>query len=263
MGNKTVSQEDAITRKKEGIRNLNKLLESHINSGISDSYKKAYNISSWINAYTNYLRFENHFLPTKNIAYSRGDIVKVNFGYNVGNELGGIHYAVVIDNNNKHRSGMITVIPLSSTKERVYERDVDLGIDLYRQLNSKLTTLHKNAREETDNLNNLLQFIQDMTSSSSTQTESGNDDKAIQLLEQVSNQRSELLQKIDQLQKMKEEIDRMKTGSIAKIEQITSISKMRILDPKQTGNVLHNISLSSNSMQLINDKIMELFIYSK
>ena len=264
MGNKKISKEDAIKRKKQGIRSLNGLLESYINSDNEKLYKKAFNISSWIHSYTNYLYFESCFIPAKNIAYKRGDVVKVNLGYNVGNELGGIHYAVVIDKENKHHSGMITIVPLSSRKDRIYKRDIDLGNDLYKQLNNKLTTLKKSANEENEKLEKLIQLIEVMAKNQLPDKNANktNVEKAEQVFEQIRIQQTELLQEIELLKNMQSEIDRMKTGSIAKVEQITSISKIRILDPKQTGDVLHNISLSATSMKLINSRLQELYLFN-
>ncbi|MBQ2800996.1 MAG: type II toxin-antitoxin system PemK/MazF family toxin [Lachnospiraceae bacterium] len=64
--------------------------------------------------------------------YKRGDIVSLNFVFNVGSEHGGLHYAVVLDNDNKQSSPVITVIPLSSGSEScTYDRDVFLGNHFY------------------------------------------------------------------------------------------------------------------------------------
>ena len=54
----------------------------------------------------------------KSIAYKRGDIVKLNFGFNIGSEYGGLHYAIVINNKNPHSSSVVTVIPLTSQKNQ-------------------------------------------------------------------------------------------------------------------------------------------------
>lgn len=255
MGDKKISMEDAIKRKKDGIKKLNGLLESYINSNDEDKYKKAFNIASWIRAYSNYLHFESCFVPAKNIAYKRGDVVKVNFGYNLGNELGGIHYAVVIDKENKHRSGMLTIVPLSSRKNRVYERDIDLGNDLYKQLNNKLATLTQNASDELNDVHELMSLIK-----LAEDTDDSPQTEVLKIREKIIGKQEALYEKITLLEKMRHEIEGMKTGSIAKIEQITSISKMRIIDPKQTGNVLHNISLSATSMKLINARLKHLYI---
>lgn len=263
MGNKKVSKDEVIQRKKQGIRSLNDLLESFINSNNEDMYKKGFNIASWIHSYVNYLHFEKKFIPTKNIAYKRGDVIKVNLGYNVGNELGGIHYAVVIDKDNKHRSGMITIIPLSSKKDKVYERDIDLGNDLYKQLNNKLRTLKMSAYKEKEKAETLIDLVVNILSPYEPDEELSEDEarNVEKILDQMQAQGNDLDYKIALLKNMHEEIKRMKTGSIAKIEQITSISKMRIIDPKNTGGVLHNISLSADSMKLINSKLRELYFF--
>lgn len=66
---------------------------------------------------------------------------------------------------------------------------------------------------------------------------------------------------IDVNKKIMREISNMKKGSIAHVDQITTISKMRIYNPKSTGDALYNIKLSNESLTLIDNKIKELFTY--
>ena len=54
----------------------------------------------------------------------------------------------------------------------------------------------------------------------------------------------------------------MKNGSIALINQITTISKQRIYNPKSDMDVLADIKLSNNSLNLIDAKIKKLFMKS-
>ena len=61
---------------------------------------------------------------------------------------------------------------------------------------------------------------------------------------------------------MKKEISQMKNGSIALINQITTISKQRIYNPKSDVDVLADIKLSNNSLNLIDTKIKKLFMKS-
>ena len=51
----------------------------------------------------------------------------------------------------------------------------------------------------------------------------------------------------------------MKKGSIAIVEQITTISKMRIFDPKTSQGVLSGIRLSDKGLNALDEKIKELF----
>lgn len=53
----------------------------------------------------------------------------------------------------------------------------------------------------------------------------------------------------------------MKESSIALVNQITTISKIRIYDPRGTHDVLSGISLTKESMDKINQKIKELYVF--
>ena len=89
-------------------------------------------LKEWLEIWSKYLDFENTFDPKRLIYYKRGDIVLVQFGYNVGNELCGVHYAVVVEKNNNHTRGLVTVVPLSSldddkTEDDLHKSEVFLG----------------------------------------------------------------------------------------------------------------------------------------
>ncbi|OCN03557.1 hypothetical protein A4S06_05195 [Erysipelotrichaceae bacterium MTC7] len=58
--------------------------------------------------------------PIKYQTYKRGQIVSVDFGKGVGNELSGIHFAIVLTKKDSNFNGVLTVIPLSSKSKRYY-----------------------------------------------------------------------------------------------------------------------------------------------
>ena len=76
---KELTKESVIQNKKESIKTLNKMLEFFINDPTGKHLKKANLISYWIKDYVKMIGFEEAFDPTKNIAYKRGNIVKLNF----------------------------------------------------------------------------------------------------------------------------------------------------------------------------------------
>jgi mRNA-degrading endonuclease toxin of MazEF toxin-antitoxin module len=89
-------------------------------------------IIDWIIKWSRYLRLESTFKPEYIPRYKRGDIVYVDFGFNVGNEYGGIHYAAVLEVHNHKGNGNIIIIPLTSldtdkTKDDVPSSDLYLG----------------------------------------------------------------------------------------------------------------------------------------
>ena len=138
-------------------------------------------------------------------------------GFNIGSELGGLHYCVVIDKKNNRKSPVITVIPLSSKKtDKINKNSIFLGNDIYNKLSKKSYILLQNSKEQTEN---------------------------VKLAEKINK-----------------EIQKMKYGSIAIINQIRVISKQRIYDPKTEFDILNGIKLSDENLNLIDDKMKKMFI---
>lgn len=96
------------------MTDLEKALDNLKNSILLLPEKKQSILAAWINKWAKLLKqeqtFKPHFLPY----YKRGHIVYADFGFNVGNEFGGIHYAVVVEDNNNKYNGNVIVVPLTS-----------------------------------------------------------------------------------------------------------------------------------------------------
>ena len=73
----------------------------HMRYLVNEKYKNAALLTYWLFDYLRYLQMEDTFNPRFNIKYQRGQIVYVNFGYRIGSELGGCHYAIVLDVKNE------------------------------------------------------------------------------------------------------------------------------------------------------------------
>lgn len=278
------SKEDVIQNKKQAIKSLNKLLEGYINAPNDSRLKKANLISYWIKDYVRMIDFEEKFDPTKNISYKRGNIVKVDFGFNIGAEYGGLHYGIILDNNNAHNSPVVTVIPLTSMKsdKEPHFNSVDLGNEIYRSLKIKYDTISKALKDEQEEIKNeltLFKVLVDLTTQTTEELKTGelDDQRFEQKLSDAEKYltASTKLQSIweekekhnkeqqDYLNKIGLEIARMKEGSIALVNQITTISKMRIFDPRNLKGVLSGISLSEENMEKINEKMKNLYIFER
>ena len=279
---KEFTKDDVIQNKKEAIKSLNRMLEGFVNDPTGNHLKKANLLSYWIKDYVRMINFEENFNPTRNIAYKRGNIIKIQFGFNIGSEYGGLHYGIVLDNKNAHNSPVITVIPLTSARENrtLHSNSVNLGNDIYRLLKLKYDTIDKALKEEQQDIEETLSLFDSML----TLTQ-----KSVKELDECDINSNEFDQKLivakDQLAALKKlqatweeksdhnkeqqeylekiglEISRMKEGSIALVNQITTISKMRIFDPRNLKGVLAGISLSEENMEKINEKMKELYIF--
>ena len=267
---KPFTKEEVIQNKKGAIKSLNALLEHYINDPSPGAHlKKANLISYWLKEYVYLIDFEEKFDPTKNIAYKRGNVVKLNFGFNPGREYGGLHYGIVIDKHNDHNSPVLTVIPLTSQKEgkAVHKNSVELGNDLYRMLKIKYDTISKALQDEQQEIGTMLSFIQEAihlaeSNQALDSTDTSTYSKTAQELRiHVEEKQQHNAEQLTYLTRISNEISRMKEGSIALVNLITTVSKIRIDDPRNTAGVLSGISLSAENMDKVNEKLKELYFF--
>lgn len=279
---KEFTKEDVIQNKKNAIKSLNGLMEYYINDSSGKHLKKANILSYWLQDFVQYIYKEEKFDPTKNISYKRGNIVKLNFGFNVGSEYGGLHYGVVLDNKNDHNSPVLTVVPLTSIKDRkgIHSNSIELGNELYRLLKLKYDTISKSLKEEQEEISNglaLFKALEGITARIGQELdefEQGSEEFNQKLVEarrylDISQQLKATWREKERhnreqqeyLYKIGLEISRMKEGSVALVNQITTVSKMRIFDPRNLKGVLSGISLSEENMEKINQKVKDLYVF--
>ncbi len=202
--------------------------------------KRASLLAYWLKTYIHFVRAEDSFLPQSVPRLKRGQIVHVDFGYRVGKEFGGLHYAVVIDNRNDLKSNIVTVVPLMSLKEN-YKGNRFTAVlpdGIYPHL-------HKKAEGLLEEANILLQEFPKIENDSAK-------NKAKLLAAKLLQNRAT---------KMIKEIGHLKQGSVASISQITAISKMRIKSPHNKEDALYELRLSARDMEIINNKIKELYLF--
>lgn len=216
------------------ISSWNDLHNTLIKSETEKISSKSDKLSFWLETFSKYQNDEAFFKPVWRPKYKRGDIIKADFGFNVGREYGGLHYAIVIDKNNARSADVLTVIPLTSKKsdKPIHPRNVDLGDEIYQKLYQK--------------------YLYEFEHSLSDVRIENNDNEKICISISIDEK---------PMNKIMDEIKQMKKGSIALIEQITTISKMRIHNPQNTTDVLYGIRLSDDALDKVNNKLKELFVF--
>lgn len=226
--NESELRDSAIEHKNNSLNRLDLSFVKHIESG---DYKKSHLLAYWINDFAVYHDEENAFNISKSGIYSRGDIIKVNLGFNVGNELGGLHYCVVLNKYDNSKNGTLNVIPLTSRKEnkKYSSSSVNLGKELYNVFKERINK------------------------------EKGKLECALKELDKIEKPRLELIDIIQKeklyIEKMENEISKMKQDSIALVNQITTVSKQRIF--KDIAG--KNIKVSDESLNLIDKQIIKHF----
>ena len=80
---------------------------------------------------------EDTMLLTKKVLLKRGNVVWINFGFNIGNEFGGMHPAIIL----KNFDNEIFVLPISSKKPKEYKK-------LEQAYHNKKITLEKCVKKK-------------------------------------------------------------------------------------------------------------------
>lgn len=224
--NKLKCDNKIISHKDSASNAIEDYISSLIDSGLEE---KANKLCYWLEEYMKLLKREKNFKPNAYPDYQPGQIVKVNLGYNVGSEEGGLHYAVVVGNKNSKRSPVLNVIPLTSVKnntdiKRLKNGQVFLGSELYDSLATKKMNLSASKNQ------NPKAYLPDS--------------------------------EIRRYAKERKEFSKMKKESIALVNQITTVSKMRIYAPKRKDDALYKVILSNESLRKIEKAIIELYVTS-
>lgn len=179
---------------------------------------------------------------------------------------------------------MLTVIPLTSLKvdeSQIHPDDVFLGNEIYKSLKLKYNIISQNLNKEkaeTEEYHKAFNILYDMAKEKldvvhSSPSDSSTFEQDMQEAQKHVDTLRKIFETIDkkvkdntlaqqQLEKIGAEIAHMKVGSVALVSSITTISKMRIYDPKNARGVLNGIRLSENAMEKINLKLKELFIHA-
>lgn len=222
--NVEVQKNESIIHKDNALNRLDLSFIRHIDL---KEYKLSHLLAYWIFDFSNYHDQERTFDTTKMITFKRGSIIKANLGFNIGHELGGLHYCIVLDKFDNPKNGTLNVIPLTSKKNKKYPKSsIDLGNEIFDTLNFLYS-------KEIEKLSNKYEDIWSLHAEKVTQFTSD----------------------FEYVKKMKNEISKMKKGSIALLNQITTISKQRIYDD----DILRKVRLSKDSLDLLDKYIIKYF----
>lgn len=229
MNNEEIETKNkAIVHKDNSLNRLDLSFIKHIEL---NEYKKSELLAYWIHDYAVYHDEERTFDISKSGVFQRGEVIKVNLGFNIGNELGGMHYCVVLNKYDNTRNGALNVIPLTSKKanKRYDYSCVNLGDELYTIFLDKI----KKKKQKLQQIMDRLDRIEDIPLRIKNEM-----DKEKVYIETMQNQ-----------------IEKLKQDSIVLINQITTISKQRIF----YDDVFKKVRISNNSLDLIDKQIIKSF----
>lgn len=293
MNFKDINNKEALkTEISSLLSEYESMLLQWTDSPAASNYKKAALLYYWMRDYKNMLEYETKFDPKKLRKYSRGDVVSINLGFNPGGEEGGLHYAIVMEDNPRS-SSTVTVVPLRSKKPKDKEgphwTELYIGDEIFVQLRTKINTLQKeydknmsSVVQEISNLEHQLEGssqIIENTKKFLTAQAPTHDQKMIsdaiasltikgisELREDMNRQLADANIRKDgfqsderRLKQCKTQFLHMKSGSIAMTGKITTLSKLRISNPMHNGDALDGIRISKKTMDKICQKVAQLY----
>jgi Uncharacterized protein conserved in bacteria len=122
---------------------------------------KLHYMREWMEFYGYWLaREKNHQIPKYYTKFKHGSVVMVNFGPNVGSELSGNHFAIVLNKVDKRENKLLTVVPLSSKDHSNY---LDLGYEFFKLISdltgNRLKSLAQEQKRAIENMSNVLDSL--------------------------------------------------------------------------------------------------------
>ena len=297
MGSNRTNQEIAIYTATI-IQELEDYLH-HLQRMNDEESKRSDKIAQWIENWVKYLKIEQGFNSRSIQALKRGSIVYADFGFNVGREYGGLHYAIVLNRTDARSNHLLHVLPLTSVKETTDMSNLKyfqfpIGDEVFQLLKNEatqkiieLTKLYKRFSNKDAELRERAVIVESLIDDNIKAFEviknlpaSDRDDSFLEQIRTINknidftnaeadkiNQElkdntallSELDEKIEYANKFILKIKNMNKDSIVLLNQVTTISKMRLYDPKNNKSILNGIVLSNNTMNKIDEALKNIF----
>lgn len=218
----------------------------------------------------------------KYASYKYGTIVMVNFGTNIGDELCGNHFAIVLTNNDNPYSSVLTVLPLSSKNKanrlslgELLSKILDDIVLMINEVNEKERKKELEFFKKESEFREYLHNFEDSISIESSEVEVQNAIKVILnyndkeststineylvLQDKFSKELKEIHKNHDKIRNLLKVYINKNRITYAIIDQIQTISKFRILKPINDLNPIANLEVDMNKMAMIENKIISRY----
>lgn len=230
--------------------------------------------------------------------YRRGELIQVDFSPQIGSEIKGPHFAIVLSKKDNRSNNLLTVVPLTS-KEKKYH--INLGNWIKNDAISVLNEYIQELKKETDELNIKTEYLQEQTKKmidftnklnnqvkevkdiiNSRNSESYDADELLDkiaklnetikerkekikktetAIDDATKSREALLLHVEWLKLSRRRMETLKDQSFAMINQISTIDKARIKKTIYRKDLLHRLKAPDYVMDLIDLAIINKFTF--
>lgn len=207
---------------------INKACNNYLDISNNCNNPKFEYLDSWVYKNSKVFKAENTTaISRKYPRFDFGTILKIDFGINQGSELSGPHFAISLTKYDSTKSGVITVLPLTSKPDT---HDLKLNDLIVEQF--------------TKRLDKKLDILEDLISERKITTDA-----------QLAKCRND----IKLIKEMISFYSNYAKSSYGCINQITTISKSKIMKPKNEFDIIGRAKCGKQIMDLISNSIISTF----
>lgn len=174
----------------------------------------------------------------KFIKYKRGQLILVNFSPSIGSEMHGKHFAIVLTKHDSANNGVLTVVPLSSKYKHYY---LDLGNLVNKYFLPRID-------EEQAKLAELMNEIM-----ANFELDNNYVDKEKNIVRKTINN-------LLDIEKLLEIYNNKSKNSYALTQNITTISKYRIMKPLSKYDPIKKLIVEDDILDKIDNALIQNFI---
>lgn len=163
----------------------------------------------------------------KYYTFKRGVVVLADFSPQVGSEIKGKHFAIVLTKKDRNTNELLTVIPLTS---KYHKAHIDFGNEIYENIYKKI-------------MSSLEQVI-----------------KNYSCLYEVFDEEyhEKVIEPMEMCNQIAKKYSLLKEHTYGKPQQITTISKLRIVKPINKLDPIRQLKVSNKVMDQIDEAIINL-----
>ena len=230
------------------------LYAKHLASTNAKNFER---FKSWMHTYISYKSNETKFSPTYLPKYEQGQIIFVDFGCGIRHEFSYPHYAIVLNTKDRKKNDLLTVVPLTSKKEKhntlkEWEHEISYPIknllidkvlsdfnlygDKYVQLRDKVIAFAKNSSSLSKD---------EYAKRYSALVDAG--------VKEIYSSNKDVM----------DFAEKMAKGTIVELNQIKTISKSRIIFPVKKSHALYDIKIYPADLISIHYALMSHIILGK
>ena len=230
------------------------LYAKHLASTNAKNFER---FKSWMYTYISYKSNESKFSPTYLPKYEQGQIIFVDFGCGIRHEFSYPHYAIVLNTKDRKKNDLLTVVPLTSKKEKhntlkEWEHEISYPIknllidkvlsdfnlygDKYVQLRDKVIAFAKNSSSLSKD---------EYAKRYSALVDAG--------VKEIYSSNKDVM----------DFAEKMAKGTIVELNQIKTISKSRIIFPVKKSHALYDIKIHPADLISIHHALLSHIILGK